>query len=134
MAARIASIAWESRHHRLVFGSIANCKRPGVPIIVVEARDMRVSLSTMRNKIDRNDARGIAQMMRLGWYRAVHVKTIDMQKMRSLLANRQLLKRKLSTSKTAPRAWWGYWLEPSLEVPTKHAFASCSNVAIRFSR
>jgi transposase len=66
----------------------------GVPIIVVEARHMRVSLSTMRNKTDRNDARGIAQMMRLGWYRAVHVKNIDMQKMRSLLANRKLLKRK----------------------------------------
>ena len=56
---------------------------------------MRVSLSTMRNKTDRNDARGIAQMMRLGWYRAVHVKNIEMQKMRSLLANRKLLKRKL---------------------------------------
>ena len=67
----------------------------GVPTIVVEARHMRVSLSTMRNKTDRNDARGIAQMMRLGWYRAVHVKNIDMQKMRSLLANRKLLKRKL---------------------------------------
>ena len=67
----------------------------GVPIIVVEAHHMRVSLSTMRNKTDRNDARGIAQMMRLGWYRAVHVKNIDMQKMRSLLANRKLLKRKL---------------------------------------
>jgi len=46
----------------------------GLPIIVVEARHMRVSLSTMRNKTDRNDARGIAQMMRLGWFRAVHVK------------------------------------------------------------
>ena len=67
----------------------------GVPIIVVEARHMRVSLSTMRNKTDHNDARGVAQMMRLGWYRAVHVKNIEMQKMRSLLANRKLLKRKL---------------------------------------
>jgi transposase len=56
---------------------------------------MRVSLSTMRNKTDRNDARGIAQMMRLGWYRAVHVKNIDMQRMRTLLTNRKLLKRKL---------------------------------------
>ncbi|WKA32072.1 IS110 family RNA-guided transposase [Bradyrhizobium roseum] len=67
----------------------------GVPIVVVEARHMRVSLSTMRNKTDRNDARGIAQMMRLGWYRAVHVKNIDMQRMRTLLTNRKLLKRKL---------------------------------------
>jgi transposase len=49
----------------------------------------------MRNKTDRNDARGIAQMMRLGWYRAVHVKNIEMQKMRTLPANRKLLKRKL---------------------------------------
>ena len=49
----------------------------------------------MRNKTDRNDARSVVQMMRLGWYRAVLVKSIDMQKMRSLLANRKLLKRKL---------------------------------------
>jgi transposase len=40
-------------------------------------------------------SRGIAQMMRLGWYRAVHVKNIDMQKMRTLLTSRKLLKRKL---------------------------------------
>jgi len=49
----------------------------------------------MRNNTDRNDARGIARMMRLGWYRAVHVKNIDMQKLRSLLSNRKLLKPKL---------------------------------------
>ena len=67
----------------------------GLPMIVVEARHMRVSLSAMRNKTDRNDARGIAQMMRLGWFRAVHVKNIEMQKLRTLLANRKLLKRKL---------------------------------------
>ena len=67
----------------------------GLPVIVVEARHMRVSLSTMRNKTDRNDARGIAQMMRLGWFRAVHVKNVEMQKMRTLLFNRKLLKRKL---------------------------------------
>jgi transposase len=56
---------------------------------------MRVSLSTMRNKTDRNDARGIAQIMRLGWYRAAHVKNIEMQRMRALLSNRKFLKRKL---------------------------------------
>jgi hypothetical protein len=53
---------------------------------------MLVSLSKMRNKADRNDARGIAQIMRLGWYRAVHVKNIDMQKMSSLLSNKKLLR------------------------------------------
>lgn len=67
----------------------------GLPVIVVEARHMHVSLAAMRNKTDRNDARGIANMMRLGWYRAVHVKNVEMQKMRTLLSNRKLLKRKL---------------------------------------
>jgi transposase len=67
----------------------------GFPVVVVEARQMRSSLSSMRNKTDRNDARGIAQMMRLGWFRAVHVKSIDAQRMQTLLANRRLLKRKL---------------------------------------
>lgn len=67
----------------------------GLPVIVVEARHMHVSLAAMRNKTDRNDARGIANMMRLGWYRAVHVKNIETQKLRTLLSNRKLLKRKL---------------------------------------
>lgn len=67
----------------------------GLPVIVVEARHMHVSLSAMRNKTDRNDARGIAQMMRLGWFRAVHVKNVETQRLRTLLSNRKLLKRKL---------------------------------------
>jgi transposase len=67
----------------------------GLPIIVVETRHMRNALSAMRNKTDRNDARGIAQMVRLGWFRPVHVKSLENQKLRTLLANRKLLKRKL---------------------------------------
>ncbi len=67
----------------------------GLPMNTVEARHMRHSLSAMRNKTDRNDARGIGQMMRLGWFRAVHVKCVENQKLKTLLANRRLLKRKL---------------------------------------
>lgn len=67
----------------------------GLPMITVKARHMRQSLSAMRNKTDRNDARWIAQMIRLGWFRAVHVKCVENQKMKTLLANRRLLKRKL---------------------------------------
>lgn len=67
----------------------------GFPVVVVEAHHAHVSLSAMRNKTDRNDARGIAQLMRLGWYRAVHVKSVETQKLRTLLSNRKLLKRKL---------------------------------------
>jgi transposase len=67
----------------------------GVAVIIVEARHMRCSLSAMRNKTDRNDALGIAQMMRMGWYRAVHMKGLGNQRLRTMLANRKLLKRKL---------------------------------------
>jgi hypothetical protein len=49
----------------------------------------------MRNKTHRNDARGIARMMRSGRYRAVHAKNVEMQRMRTLLSDRKLLKRKL---------------------------------------
>jgi len=45
----------------------------------------------MRNKTDRNDARGIAQLVRLGWFRQVHVKSKEAQQIRMLLVNRQQL-------------------------------------------
>jgi transposase len=67
----------------------------GFSCIVVEARHMRSALNAQRNKTDRNDAMGIAQMMRMGWFRAVHVKSAEAQRLRLLLSNRRLLKRKL---------------------------------------
>ena len=60
----------------------------------VETRHMQAVLKAQINKTDRNDARGIAQMMRVGLYRAVHVKTIRSQKLRMLLNHRQLLQSK----------------------------------------
>src|SRR5437867_11376044 len=66
----------------------------GLPVICVETRHMRAALKAQINKTDRNDARGIAQMMRVGLYRPVHVKTLTSQKQRMLLTARQLLKAK----------------------------------------
>ena len=66
----------------------------GLPVICVETRHMRGLLKAQINKTDRNDARGIAQMMRAGLYRAVHVKTLRSQKLRMLLTHRQLLQSK----------------------------------------
>jgi transposase len=63
----------------------------GLPVICVETRHMRAVLKAQINKTDRNDARGIAQMMRVGLYRPVHVKTLRSQKMRMLLTHRKLL-------------------------------------------
>jgi transposase len=66
----------------------------GLPVICVETRHMRAMLKAQINKTDRNDARGIAQMMRVGLYRAVHVKTLRSQKLRMLLTHRKLLQSK----------------------------------------
>ena len=66
----------------------------GLPVICVETRHMRAVLQAQINKTDRNDARGIAQMMRAGLYRPVHVKTLRSQKLRMLLTHRKLLQGK----------------------------------------
>ena len=62
-----------------------------LPVICVETRHMRAVLKAQINKTDRNDARGMAQMMRAGLYRPVHVKTLRSQKLRMLLTHRKLL-------------------------------------------
>jgi transposase len=67
--------------------------RRGWPAICVDPRHMKASLSAMRNKTDENDARGIAQMMRVGLFRVVHVKSRASHELRLLLTNRNLLRR-----------------------------------------
>ncbi|MEK6284098.1 MAG: IS110 family transposase, partial [Acidobacteriota bacterium] len=66
----------------------------GLPVVCVETRHMRAVLKAQINKTDRNDARGIAQMMRVGLYRPVHVKTLRSQKQRMLLTHRKLMQSK----------------------------------------
>src|SRR5690242_18889294 len=74
-----------------LFGALAESE---LPVICVETRHMRAVLKAQINKTDRNDARGIAQMMRVGLYRPVHVKTVRSHKLRMLLTHRQLLQAK----------------------------------------
>jgi transposase len=66
-------------------------ERADLTVVCVEARHMATALAAMRNKTDRNDARGIAQMMRTGWYRPVHIKSHAAQALRLLLVARQTL-------------------------------------------
>src|ERR1700680_4196850 len=66
----------------------------GLPVVCVETRHMQAVLKAQINKTDRNDARGIAQMMRAGLFRPVHVKTLRSQKLRMLLTHRKLLQSK----------------------------------------
>jgi transposase len=66
-------------------------RQAGYPAICLECRHVKAGLSAMRNKTDRNDARGIAQLVRLGWFRKVHVKSDQAQQVRMALVSRQQL-------------------------------------------
>lgn len=68
--------------------------KAGLPVICIETRHAKAFLKAQPNKTDRNDARGIAQMMRVSLYRPVHVKTLTSQKHRALLTARKLLQEK----------------------------------------
>ena len=61
----------------------------GFEVICMEARQVSAALSAMRNKTDRNDARGIAQILRAGWYSRVHVKSLESHQIRALLSSRK---------------------------------------------
>jgi transposase len=63
----------------------------GYAVICLECRHLKAGLSAMRNKTNRNDGRGIAQLVRLGWFRQVHVKSAEAQRIRMLLVNGQQL-------------------------------------------
>lgn len=65
--------------------------KAGFPAICVEIRHLKAAMSAMTHKSDRNDARGIAQVMRTGWFRSVHVKSRVSQEARMLLTSRRLL-------------------------------------------
>jgi transposase len=72
-----------------LFSALAEAE---LSVVCVETRHMRAALKAQINKTD--DARGIAQMMRVGLYRPVHVKTLRSQKLRMLLTHRKLLQSK----------------------------------------
>ncbi len=65
-----------------------------MPVICVETRHAKAFLKAQVNKSDRNDARDIAQMMRVNLFRPVHVKTLASQKRRALLTARKILQEK----------------------------------------
>ena len=68
----------------------------GFPMICVEVRHMaRVLRAQLHNKTDRNDARGIAQMMRIGLFKPVHIKTERAQRLNLLLRTRKTLQAKM---------------------------------------
>ena len=63
----------------------------GFDVACLDARHARAALKMQINKTDQSDAEGLAQIMRTGWYRAVHVKSFDSHRARALLGARAQL-------------------------------------------
>jgi transposase len=73
----------------------AAMREAGLVVELLETRHVRDAFKAMPVKSDRNDARNIAQLMRLGWFRPVHCKSLAAQEVRTLLGARKLLQAKL---------------------------------------
>jgi transposase len=73
----------------------AAIRQAGLAVELLETRHVRDAFKAMPVKSDRNDARGIAQLMRLGWFRPVHCKSLGAQEVRALLTARKLVQSKL---------------------------------------
>lgn len=72
----------------------AGLRKAGFETVLLETRHVKAALSAMTVKTDRKDARGIAQLIRMGWFQPVHAKSVGAQEIRALLiARKQLLGR-----------------------------------------
>ena len=72
----------------------------GLPVVCAETRQLKAVLSATVNKSDRNDERGIAQMLRVNMIRPVHVKTVSSQEKRMLLTNRKFMLKQLCNAES----------------------------------
>src|SRR4051794_7171999 len=61
----------------------AGLSEAGFEAVLLETRHVKAALSAMTVKTDRKDARGIAQLLRMGWFRPVHRKSPDAQEIRA---------------------------------------------------
>jgi len=112
----------------------AGMREAGLAVELLETRHVPDAFKAMPVKTDRNDARGIAQLMRLGWFRPVHCKSLPAQETRALLTARKLLQTKnhdvemnlrgvlrgfgLKVGRTTPRTFLGRIRELVADHPT----------------
>jgi transposase len=81
----------------------AAMREAGLRVELLETRRVRDAFKAMPVKSDRNDARNIAQLMRMGWFQAVHCKSIEAQETRAVLTARKLLQSKLLDTENSLR-------------------------------
>jgi len=98
----------------------AALRAAGLAVELLETRHVRDAFKSMPVKSDRNDARGIAQLMRLGWFRPVHCKSIEAQETRAILTARKLLQSKLRDIENSLRGVLrGFGLKVGKVTPTR---------------
>jgi len=107
VASEADAVAEALRQHRAEIGLVGleagpmsqhlfdGLAKAGYPVVCCETRHTKAFLKARRNKTDRNDAKGIAQMMRTGLYQEVHVKTRASQEIRTQLGARKTLQRQM---------------------------------------
>jgi transposase len=101
----------------------AAMKQAGLSVELLETRHVSNAFKAMPVKSDRNDARNIAQLMRLGWFRPVHCKSMSAQEIRAMLTARKLIQSKLLDLENSLRGILrGFGLK--VGKTTKRSFAS----------
>ncbi|HLY91551.1 MAG TPA: transposase, partial [Acetobacteraceae bacterium] len=114
--------------------------RAGLAVELLETRHVRRAFEIMPVKTDKKDVRGIAQLMRLGWFRPVHCKSLPAQEIRAVLTARKILQSKLhdidlclrgilrgfglKVGKTTPRTFAARIRELAAGHPTLEVIAS----------
>ncbi|MGY8685700.1 IS110 family transposase, partial [Bradyrhizobium sp. UFLA05-153] len=101
----------------------AAMKQAGLAVELLETRHASDAFKAMPVKSDRNDARNIAQLMRLGWFRPVHCKSMSAQEIRAMLTARKLIQAKLQDVENSLRGILrGFGLK--VGKTTKRSFAT----------
>jgi len=100
----------------------AAMQKAGLAVELLETRHVRDAFKAMPVKTDRKDAQGIAQLMRLGWFRPVHCKSIEAQETRAILGARKLVQSKLHDIEMSLRGTLrGFGLKVGKTTPSRFA-------------
>jgi len=100
----------------------AEMRKAGLAVELLETRHVRNAFKTMAVKTDRKDARGIAELVRLGWFRPVHCKSMSAQETRAMLTARKLVDTKLHNVEMSLRGILrGFGLKVGKTTPTTFA-------------